>query len=300
MSAPRRSFTAIDNEILSLMSVIEKSELCIMLAVSRRTVGWQKDKDRISLSQFEADCKLSRQGVIDGIKAAIDHGILKRHQVKGTQNYEYEINDKGLVGALDRIKTSQLSRLVNAKTSQLSRPDLVNSVDRLGEKLVNSVDTQYKEIKENKQKALPAAQTQPPPPAGADAPCVPSEHNAMDNNHEKFCLPDEAKRNRRIIETITRDATETSMVLSFLGFLPLQLTKTSAKTQVAAARDIIGGGGTEADLRRAWLDSRGQNGQRPFTVNDLHSLKGRALAIAAERRSKPAQITQGEYVVEYN
>lgn len=145
-----------------------------------------------------------------------------------------------------------------------------------------------------------AAQTQPPPTAGAIAPCVPTEHNEMDNNHEKFCIPDEAKRNRRILDKIPGSQDERDLVTAFLGLLPLQLTNKVAKTQMAAAREIIGAGGCEADMRRAWNEAKGIIGGKPWTVNDLFSLKGRAMAIAAERRSRPAQIPQDQLAVEWN
>jgi hypothetical protein len=148
----------------------------------------------------------------------------------------------------------------------------------------------------NKNHTHAAPKTQPPPPAGADAPCVPSEHNDMDNNHEKFCLPDETKRNRRIIETITRDATETSMILSFLELLPLRLTPKVAKTQLSAAREIIASGATEADMRAVFAKSKPEG----WTVVDMHSLKRKCAAMVAERKTKPALIPQDQYTVEYN
>jgi len=63
------------------------AETKVVLAVIRKTFGWHKDEDRISVSQFEELTGLSRQGVQNGIKDAMQRGVLGR--VEEGQGYRY-------------------------------------------------------------------------------------------------------------------------------------------------------------------------------------------------------------------
>jgi hypothetical protein len=142
------------------MPDIEESELRVLLAIVRRTFGWQKDEDVISLSQFQADTGLSRQAIVEGINRALEHGtIVRGPAARGSFSYRLEgASYRELVNSGDQSQpTSQLRRPVRASTSLLSRlvevplvnsgdQSLVNSGDQSGPQLVNSVDTQKKEL----------------------------------------------------------------------------------------------------------------------------------------------------------
>lgn len=54
------------------------AELKVTLVAIRKTFGWHKERDRISLSQFEELTGLSRPSCIDGIRRAIGRGTLER------------------------------------------------------------------------------------------------------------------------------------------------------------------------------------------------------------------------------
>ena len=112
------------------------AELKVVMLVARKTFGWQKEDDKISLSQMEDATGLSRQGVIDGVNAAIERGVLCRVQVG--QGFLYHLN-------IDENVTSQASRLVKPvdQSSELTSASLLSRPE-----LVNSVDTQKKDIKE--------------------------------------------------------------------------------------------------------------------------------------------------------
>ena len=125
-------------------------ELKVCLAIARQTFGWHKEGDRLSLSQLEELTGLSRQGVINGINAAIKNGLIVRTQ-KG-QGYIYSLNV---------VATSQVSRPVDNTASQVSRPELVKEVDQFEPKLVKLLDTQKKDTKKRKEKELLAAQALP-------------------------------------------------------------------------------------------------------------------------------------------
>jgi phage replication O-like protein O len=82
------------------------SELKVVLVIIRKTKGWHKERDRISLSQLMKLTGLSRQGVLDGILRAMQRGIVGR-EASG-RSYEYFL----IVNTVDQLpsKDSQHSR----------------------------------------------------------------------------------------------------------------------------------------------------------------------------------------------
>ena len=161
----KNNYTQLPNVILDeYLPLMGIAELKVVMFVARKTFGWQKEDDKISLSQMEDATGLSRQGVIDGVNAAIERGVLCRVQVG--QGFLYHLNidenvtsqDSRLVKPVDQSSelTSQDSRLELVKpvdqsselTSQDSRLELVKPVDQSEQKLVKPVDTQKKDIKE--------------------------------------------------------------------------------------------------------------------------------------------------------
>jgi len=111
------------------MADMECTEFKVVMAIVRFTFGWHKDRDRISLSQLEKITGLSRQGVSDGIKAALKRGAIDREPCG--QGFTYAL----LVNSVDQSPDDMSTQLTS--TSQLSRPALVNSVDT--QKKVNKV-----------------------------------------------------------------------------------------------------------------------------------------------------------------
>src|SRR5947199_306490 len=65
----------------SLSQIKSLCELKVVLAVIRKTFGWQKRSERISLTQLEACTGLTRQGVQKGIKLALEHRYVQREAV---------------------------------------------------------------------------------------------------------------------------------------------------------------------------------------------------------------------------
>lgn len=128
---------------------------------------------------------------------------------------------------------------------------------------------------------------------------TPSQSTTYGNSHDLFCLP--AKNpTQRLLHRLSQSGAEIEMVAAFLELLPLKLNTQTAKANLSAAREILYGDGTIADMKRAWLDSRGKGTQRGFTVTDLHSLKNRALALAAERKAMPVISTTSTLQPIYN
>ena len=117
---PAPNYTQTPNQIfeefLPLMGV---AELKVVLAIVRNTFGWHRNAHRMSLSYFTQATGLSRQGVLDGLNAGIQRGIICRHKMGQSYEYSLRIDDE----------TSQASRPVEDETSQASRPVLVKLVD---------------------------------------------------------------------------------------------------------------------------------------------------------------------------
>ena len=80
MANPQKEngYTAISNEILEklLQLPLNSSELRIFLTVIRKTYGYQKKEDRISLSQFEKYTGLSRPTVVESLKRLVKYTLL--------------------------------------------------------------------------------------------------------------------------------------------------------------------------------------------------------------------------------
>jgi phage replication O-like protein O len=119
------NYTAIPNELIEMMPIMSGAELRVMLAAFRKTVGYHKVHEFISLTQFEKMTGLSRQGVIDGIEAAIAHGILAERPTRGKRG----VKQYAPVYKIDQStnstsqKTDQSNELTgDAPTSQTSRP----------------------------------------------------------------------------------------------------------------------------------------------------------------------------------
>lgn len=124
-------------------------ELKVTLCLIRQTFGWHKTENELSLSQFQKQTGLSRQGVVDGIELGMKRGtILRRPHGQG---FVYRLK---LVNDLDQKPVNKIDQST-IQTSQQIRPELVNNVDQ---QLVNDLDLQNKyRKKERKNSAQPTA-----------------------------------------------------------------------------------------------------------------------------------------------
>ena len=133
---PQPNYTQIPNVLLDNIHVYTPAQWKVICVVARRTFGWHKRMDRISLSQIASASGLSRQGVINAVQQLLESGVLVRETNDHGAGYLYGF-DIQLVNSVDQ----------NTRSSKLSVPGVVNSVDH---QLVNSVDPQKKDIKKRK------------------------------------------------------------------------------------------------------------------------------------------------------
>jgi phage replication O-like protein O len=151
LGLPKPNYTQTPNIIFDeWLPHMKAAELKVVLVICRKTFGWHKEVDKISLSQLQAATGLSRQGVINGVNDAIERGIVLKigNDVDG---YSYQL----IVNDIDQSSTG------NDLTGQYGRPALVNEVDqasqRRGLALVNEVDTQKKGKETIKRNKMPTA-----------------------------------------------------------------------------------------------------------------------------------------------
>lgn len=80
-------FTKVPNYFFEHMADMEKCEMAVVLLVIRKTIGYLKDWDEISLSQFMKETGMNKPSVHKGIQSALDRGIITRRNVKNSFEY---------------------------------------------------------------------------------------------------------------------------------------------------------------------------------------------------------------------
>jgi phage replication O-like protein O len=141
--------TQVPNVLLDVvMREVSNPSLRVLLAIVRKTYGFQKQSDHISLTQLQEITGLSRQGVVNGARAlgsliAIRHG--KR------EGNEYALNLNVATGELVN-GVDQSTRL----TSQRGAKTLVNGVDTQ-----NQIRTKPNSVRKTSRSILANSKTQP-------------------------------------------------------------------------------------------------------------------------------------------
>lgn len=71
-TVPEPNYTQIPNVFFAAMPDMKEAELRILLAVARQTFGYHRNSDYLSITQLCKMTGLSRQGVVNGIAAAVE------------------------------------------------------------------------------------------------------------------------------------------------------------------------------------------------------------------------------------
>lgn len=78
------NYTQVPNILIDeIMRDMDGAELKVVLVAIRKTIGYHKISDAISLSQFEELTGLSRQGVLNGLEQAINRGVMRELDERG-------------------------------------------------------------------------------------------------------------------------------------------------------------------------------------------------------------------------
>jgi len=117
MSYEKPNYTQIPNALLDEhLPAMKEAELKVTLAIARKTFGWHKASDQLSLSQLMTLTGLSRHSVIDGINDGIARGTIQREAIG--QSYTYTL----LVQNSNQCK-------IDTSSSANSAPELVQNLD---------------------------------------------------------------------------------------------------------------------------------------------------------------------------
>ncbi len=141
------SHTQISNDFIDkYMNVLSGEAVKIFIAISRKTIGWHKDCDRISYSQLLKLTGIkSVNGLKKGIKQLLDNFLIKQEKIqdeKSNIKIYYEINYISQYDTLsqnDIVISESVSQNDIDNTKTLSRNDSTKDIN---------IKKQYKEIEE--------------------------------------------------------------------------------------------------------------------------------------------------------
>jgi phage replication O-like protein O len=134
-------FTMISNRLFDeCMSEVSASAFKVICAVVRKTTGWNKDSDVISLSQMELITGLSRKTVISAISESVKLGWIT--QEKSGNSFLYKPGEKLSCGHSVE-KEHQRNRKRSAK-------DTLQKVEKVNQKLVEGLHTQKDKVNTEK------------------------------------------------------------------------------------------------------------------------------------------------------
>ena len=241
------NYTQTPNELFDEhLKDMSEAELRVTLAVIRRTFGWKQHSVPLSLSELENITGLSRQGVMNGVKAAQQRGLIAR-TTRGKISL-WVVNDA-------EHATSQPSRppLVNLvdhpedTASQPSRPPLVNVVDRSG-----NLSSIFKKKKERKHISATADAVDQPEPTDTETVPSPSYLTKRKRQLTGFLL-------EGFHEFLTAfgfgkgkaEAADAYLDLSWSA--PLRKTNTATPDDEALQQKILSAARREAEARRELL-----------------------------------------------
>lgn len=121
MKIEKPNYTQIPNSILDSANEFRPSEFIVLMVICRKTFGWHKEKDVLSLTQLEALTGLSRHTVIDAINGLRERGIIFSRATKfGT---EYSVLVAG-----DSAETAPEAVQEMHQSSAETAPELVQKV----------------------------------------------------------------------------------------------------------------------------------------------------------------------------
>ena len=107
--------TQTPNELIDEhMRDMDMAELKVVLAICRKTFGWHKQYDRISLSQLEEITGMSRTSVIKGARQGIGRGVIERFACNDGFKYGLVVDD----ASTDYVPQTPKSSTENGHTKE--------------------------------------------------------------------------------------------------------------------------------------------------------------------------------------
>lgn len=252
-------YTAIPNELLdTFLPLLGEAELKVALFVARKTFGWHKRDDDLSLSQIAKGTGLSKPAVITATASLAERGLLIKRTRGQNIAHNYRLN----------VQTSKADLPDDAskdtlppQTSKATLPEVVNEVNYPSKaalpQLVKPVYPQKKLkklVKETERKGEEVVDTTSPPPPPVEDTSIqkPEPTPAIQETTRKEPTPQQALV-AALSETTGMD---TRLNGSRLGKAAAQLARVEATPDLI--RQHYGPGGW-------WYTSdwRGQKGEFP-------------------------------------
>lgn len=143
------TYTKIPNWLIEKMGEIKPSVFKVCIAIARSTIGYQKEWERLTISQLMGITGLSNRSVIDSLDEAIADGLIEKRESKSWFEYKLksEFSEKS---SLDTTENSEKSSLNNSEKSSLNlnnseeiSPNLVKKVHRIyiNKEITNTLST---------------------------------------------------------------------------------------------------------------------------------------------------------------
>jgi phage replication O-like protein O len=128
------NFTQIPNVIFDYwLQVLTPAEFKVLLCICRKTFGWHKIKDKISLTQIEKLTGLCRSSIVKNVEKLIEYDLVIKHKSKD----EFDGSD---------APNQYEIHVVNIENIGGSKPNALPLVHSVHPPLVHSVHTQKKAL----------------------------------------------------------------------------------------------------------------------------------------------------------
>ena len=237
--AEGNGFTQLDNSLIDyVMPSVNPSDWVIICFVVRKTRGWHKDSDALSLTQMEAGTGLSRPTVVSSLKRLTEQGHLSRVDGIGTISNRYGLNPDFV------ISTDEGEGLKKLTSKEILPVSSKESLPLSSKKSLHTKETPKQTKKER--------DTPPPAPKLA-----PHEANML-ARQERYSptMPKPIKALCEALETVTQSLNAAKVEETAYTLYGYEVTPAELLTLY---------GGATCYWRR--VDWRGQKGNRPELGN---------------------------------
>lgn len=155
------AFTRIPNTLLDIaLPKLGYAELKIILVIIRKTIGWNKRRDQISLSQFEELTGLTRRNVSRAIVRLRDAGLIRQYRV-GQKSY-FEVNiDAGIDASVEEIPDTASITKIPVLVSQGIQSSITGDTVLVSLRPPQKKERKKKEMKNSAVADAPAAPGKP-------------------------------------------------------------------------------------------------------------------------------------------
>lgn len=143
------TYTKIPNWLIEKMGEIKPSVFKVCIAIARSTIGYQKEWERLTISQLMGITGLSNRSVIDSLDEAIADGLIEKRESKSWFEYKLksEFSEKSSLNTTENSENfspnisenSEKSSLNNSEKSSLN----LNSSEEISPNLVKKVHRIY-------------------------------------------------------------------------------------------------------------------------------------------------------------